>query len=396
MKLTGSGFPRAEACPPSTFLPFVHQPDTSASKRGTAVHKFLCLVCEVGHEAALGLMASDEHYEDLKAIDIVRLPHAQPDAWAAEVALAWNPTTDTARELYRGSGKRDYSSCTTDEYAGTLDVVAIDGDCFVYLDVKTGWGNLAAPRDALQLGFGAVAGARAYGCTRATVGWIRLVDGEPVFQVDELDELDLNAMAERLRRVIEAATIAEADFEASGRDLSTITPVQGEHCRYCPVFLRCPANATLLSAIAANDPVAPAVIDESVIPQTLERIWAFRKVLDAVEKNINDYAHAHPVPMPDGKIYGPVEMSRESLDPVIGGNVIANMFGDEMARTAVEEKLELTKASVERVSRIVAEREKRKISHVEKEVLEAIRAAGGSKAPKYLTVKLHKPKQLKP
>lgn len=396
MRLTGSGFARAEACTPSTFLPGVDEPVSQHAKAGSAVHRYLCLVAEVGAESALELI--EEEYRDLCAVlDLEALPHSSPEAWAVEVAYAWDYIQDTARELYRGSGARDYGDLAPSEVPGTADLVGLDGDTVIVLDLKTGWKPLGPPAESMQLGFYAVAAARALGATKALVGFVRLRDGAPRYEYATLDELDLEAMAERLRGVVSRVGEAEADWLLTGQPPTLRT---GDHCEFCPVFLCCPAKATLVRELAvqaaSSDPAElTPVLNAEDVPQALERLWAAQDVLSRVEKTLKEYAATNPVHLPDGSVYGAIEASEETLDPVIGEKVIAARFGEHFAAQCVETKVSLTKSAIKRVLQPLVKDRGDKWAPTERAVLEEIRAAGGSRVSIWPTVKVFKPKLLK-
>lgn len=393
MRLTGSGFARAEACPASTFLPHVEEPASEPASHGIAVHRYLCLVAEVGREAALGLI-EEEYRQTCAAIDIATLPHAQPEAWAVEVALAWDWAFGTARELYRGSGARLYGALEPTEVAGTADLIGLAPGRVVVLDLKTGWADLGDPAASAQLQFYAVAAALAYGVEEATVGFVRLRDGAAVYEVADLDVFALADATERLRRVVAAASEAEADYKATGQ----VVPAAGEHCRYCPAFLRCPAKATLARELALQAGTAdPAqlspVLDAESLPKVLERLWAAQEVLKRVGATLEEFASTHPVYLPDGRVYGSIESTKESFDPTIGASALAAKFGPDVAADAVEVEKTLTKAALKRA--LAKVRGERPLAAVEREAHEAIRNAGGSKVVTWTSVKTFKPKLLK-
>jgi hypothetical protein len=398
VRLTGSGFGRAEACPASTFLPAVKEAGGAAAVHGNVVHRYLCLVSEVGAEAALELM-NLEHREVCAAIDLEQLPHAQRGAWAAEVSVAWDWATGAGREMARGSGRHEYDIGPT-ESAGTADLATLVDGRLVVLDVKSGFADLGPPGEALQLLFYAVGLAAAWGATEATVGFV-YPDGRQS-KTAHLDAFDLAAAAERLRAVVERCRELEARYQADGH----VTPRSGEHCRYCPAFLRCPAKATLVRELAlqaaSSDPtdLAP-VLDADSVPQVLERLLAAEEVLARVRRVLEEWAATSPVRLPDGRIFGAVEQSKESFDPDVGGSVLARLFGPEVAAKAVEVTKELTKAAVKRELRGVYEARKAAgqkvtLSGLEREAHEAIREAGGATVSVWKSVRVFKPRaQLK-
>ena len=387
--ITGSGFERAEKCPPSTFLPHVKSDPSVHAKAGAAVHRYLCLVSEVGAEAALELV--DKEFRHIcEAIDLSTLPHASPEGWAFEVAFAWDPARDTARELYRGSGERDYGDVEEHEVPGTADVIGLsDEDTVVVLDLKNGWRRLGAPGESLQLGFYAVAAARTTGATRAIVGWVRLADGTPKYEWAELDAIDLDAMAERLKAVLERAAAAEKAYGSVKSDALSYKSEreafarhegelhEGEHCTYCPAFLQCPAKVTLLREMLAL-PEQPKVIPKEQVGAMLERLWLGKEVIDRTEKMLEEYVRAHPTKLPStGETYALVEQEKEKIDPVVGRTIVSALVGSELAEKCVENEPTFTKAQLKRIVQPWTRERGLEWAPTERQLLADIKAAGG-------------------
>jgi hypothetical protein len=385
MMLTGSGFTRAEKCTASTFLPHVIEAGGVYAGLGSALHRYLHLVAEVGAEAALQLI-DPEYREACSKVELEGLPHSNPEGWAVEVAFAWDWLAGTGRELYRGSGARLYPALEPTELAGTADLVGLDGQTVIVLDLKSGWADLGRPEDSAQLQFYAVCAAAAYGASEAIVGFIRLVDGEPRYQQARLDAFALADATVRLQAIVDRCLQDEAEYRAEGLAI----PVTGEHCKYCSAFLRCPAKATLAGQLAVSGTDLPALTVENA-PLALERLWAAQEVLAKVEKAINELATSTPLRLSDGRIYGAVEATKESFDPLVGGEALAKAFGPELAAEAVEVESTLTKASIDRALRGRLQKGQ-KISKLQQEAFEAIRAAGGAKTAKWTQVKAFKPK----
>lgn len=383
--ITGSGFERAEKCPPSTFLPHVKSDPSVNAKVGAAVHRYLCLVSEVGAEAALELV--DKEFRHIcEAIDLSTLPHASPEGWAFEVAFAWDPTRDTARELYRGSGERNYEDVEEHEVPGTADVIGLsDEETVVVLDLKNGWRRLGAPAESLQLGFYAVAAARTTGATRAIVGWVRLADGTPKYEWAELDAIDLDAMAERLKAVLAAA--------ADAADASKIELHEGDHCTYCPAFLQCPAKVTLLRELLAL-PEQPKVIPKEQVGAMLERLWLGKEVLERTEKMLEEYVRAHPTKLPStGETYALVEQEKEKIDPVVGRTIVSALVGGELAEKCVETESTFTKAQLKRIVQPWTRERGLEWAPTERQLIADIKAAGGVTTSRFPLFRRIKPSQ---
>lgn len=368
---TASSLDRAERCPASTCLPVVNEPPASATKLGTAIHAYLANVGAVGLSAAIQ-QVPPEFRVAAEAINVEGFPHVRSECFAFEVAYAYDWAAATARELGRNVD-RQYGAAKPTELVGTADVVAVGAESVVVLDLKTGWRDLGEPAKSLQLGFLAVAAAHAYGRAEATVGWLRIIDGEPVYRTQTLDFAQLVAMAERIAAVVDACYAAELLGDAADYRI-------GEHCHYCPAFLRCPAQMGLARQLAHDTELAgselPPLTAEDA-PRILERLEASEKLLERIRKHVDAYAKAQPIRFPDGRTYCLQEKSREKLDPDKAGPVLKEFDLVE----AIEVSRELTKASLKRA--ISAAHSPR---GTETRVLAALRDAGAIDAKPYASM----------
>lgn len=383
MKPTASGLQRAEACPLSCVLPGVEDVTPRLPRDlGNAIHGFVRDAPTLGREAALAAVP-EAHRAACAALDLESILGANPEAWAQELALAWHPETGEAVELHRGRGDRDYSAAPAEALVGTADLVGLaDGGArAVVLDLKTGWADLGPPANSLQLGFGAVAMMALHGTMSATVGFVRVINGEGVWRTAELDALDLAAMATRLRDVWLAVAKAELLPEA-------FTPTIGEHCRYCPAFLRCPAQMGLARELARDVELSTAELPPLTpedVPRVLEKLEAGEALLKRIRAHIDEYARARPVHLPDGRVYGLQEREREGFDAEKAAPVLEGLgLGD-----AVETTREVTKASLKRAIQRKLPPAKR---GEEKRALEALRAAGAAVTRTSVSVGYGRPK----
>ena len=343
------------------------------------MHKYLQHV-GAGKEAALA-MVPEEHREFCGWIELLGLPHVEPEKWAFEVALAWNWQTDSARVL--PGEDRDYSTATESELCGTADIIGVTEDSVVILDVKTGFAYLGDPASHLQLLGYAVAAARAFGRKQAVVGFIFVdADGSTHGRARLLDETELAEAVARTRSVIDA-TQAEAMLASVG---SPSAPVVGEHCKYCPAFLRCPAQVSLLKGVVDVDEIR-----EEDMPVALLRIEAIEAALKKAQGIIDTWASARPILLPDGQVYGKKERSVELLNPEIGLQVLGDRYGPAVAATAVESKLVLTKKKLVEALRPLKTKEKG-ITRLEEEAVAAIAEAGGVSVKTTVSLGKYKPK----
>lgn len=142
-----------------------------------------------------------------------------------EIAFAWDPATDTAREL-PSKGQRDYSGAHEGELCGTVDLVAVTpGGAGIVWDWKTGDASGAGP----QLRTLAVMVARALRLSTVTVAALE-VTAAGVREVcrEDLDAFELDVHAGELAEKLAAIPTAE--------------PTPGAHCSdaWCPARATCP------------------------------------------------------------------------------------------------------------------------------------------------------------
>ena len=362
-RLSGSSLYRVEACGGELVLPNVPEAENAYASLGSIIHAFLRDVSVLGLAEALA-KGPEEHRDALAAIEVSALPACQPDQYASEVAFAYDWRHDKARELGRGLN-RDYSGLTADELPGTADVVGLTAEAVVVLDYKSGWKPLGRPRDSLQLLFYALAAARTYGRDRAVVGFIRRLDGDPIYTRAELDMLDLDAAAARIRALMERP----APAVPGGL-------VQGAHCQYCPAFGQCPAKLGLVRGLFDGE--LPA-LDADTAPLVFERLVLAEEVLERVRHTVQEYARSKPIRLPDGKVFGLKDCGVESIDPDLGAPVLAEAFGPEVVAASVEVEKKLTKAALGRALRTYqATHPGTKITKLQQHAMELLRTAGAA------------------
>ncbi|NTX08960.1 DUF2800 domain-containing protein [Myxococcus sp. CA040A] len=385
MKLSMSGMERADACPPSLVLPHTRKV-TQASTLGHTVHEYLCHVSVLGVPEALARVP-EEFRPACESIDLSRLPACEPEAYAAEVAFLYDVREDTARELGRGMG-RAYPPHEAWQVPGTADVVGLTADSVIIIDYKTGWAPVAPAASNVQLAAYALAAARAYNRTRATVAICRLHDGDVWWDKADLDELDLEAAAARFRDVLVRADEESASVAAGNAPRT----VEGAHCQFCPAFASCPAKANLARALGGGEPLTLAPLTLETFPSVLERLEAAEEVLGRVRANLEDFARATPVPLPSGEVYGPVTVTRETLDAQRAAILLTERFGADVARHAVRTEATCTKADLNEALRSwMREHPGHRLTKLVAEVLDGLRKAGGVAVRRTHPVKRHTP-----
>lgn len=256
--------------------------------------------------------------------------------WRAEVALAYAPASDTARELGVDTG-RDYSDLKETEIPLTSDVVTLGEDgagAYVEVrDVKSGRQveTIGAPEELGQLRLGAVAASRLFGVDRARVV-LDLVTPDGVESREGwLDALELDGIASETAGWLETTPSAE--------------PTPGPWCSelYCPVRSSCPRGSEALAQVVPAEALtrfrlSPTIESPAHLEWTRGMVSLARAALDAVEEGTHAYADAHDgVPLSDGTIFRFWEETRRQLDITVPGAVEAMQeagIGDLVKPTA--------------------------------------------------------------
>lgn len=384
--VTASSLWRAMLCLGSTALERAGSVNEYA-ERGTKIHAFLESVSRIGRDESLRLAFADDR-EAMALINTDRLPLGT--SYAAEVTFAFDVATGRAQEMGRNL-QRDYSSARPTEICGTADVVALLGDDAVYVaDYKTGHKQLASPEANWQFKFLGLAAARAYGRDRAVVEMIRIgTDGEPYKIGGELGLFDLAEIAEQVRELWMAGTKA-----ATSSDPPPLTT--GAHCSGCASISFCPAATAMVRSLHTDVVEVAHELDEdlarhaSKAVDTVEALEAFVKRL---REQLDDYASVHPITLPDGRVYGPVEKSRSTPEGPAVWHLLKERIGEEEAWKAV--KMSSTWTAIKDVARALAAKDGRKATHVEKEIRDELYARKAVKTSFFTSVTAHKPKELK-
>lgn len=319
--LSISGLARATLCPPSLVLPHVRW-TSSYAEMGSVIHRFLQRVPVVGAAAALEEVVDPKHRAACEAINLERLPTLDPEKYVHEVAIAYDPVTDTARELGRGIERSEVARLARPgEVTGILDVLGMGDDFAIVADYKTGRRDRGPLRQHWQLLGYAVLGSRLLGVERVLVARIRLLEsGEPWFDDLLLGALDLDSTSVSIQRALAEAHLARERIAAGGRAALN----RGEHCEYCPAMPRCPAFVELATAaslaVQEHSPklIAPALDIGELSAETAPRHLALAAQLEYaaawVRRSVDTFARGTPFQLPNGNLYGPHPVTRERID----------------------------------------------------------------------------------
>lgn len=227
--------------------------------------------------------------------------------WLAEVAFAWDPDKDTARQLPKGE-HRDYSDVKPHELAGTADVAWYDleADAAVIWDFKTGHDVSYAWPQLKTLGLMA---ARAFGAATAVVHCVKLTEAGAEEESLALDAFQLAVVAGQLSGLL--------------AEVATAEPSPGEHCTsmYCPARAACPATTKAMEQVLPADPLTRFRFDAN-IESAQKAEWLLprmRLVADAAEvakDALKAWARTHGgIACGNGGVWREVSSVRRYADP---------------------------------------------------------------------------------
>lgn len=296
---TGSGIERWMACRVSSVLERAFDEVGSEwAQRGRASHAFLQHVGE-GMPAAEALdLVDEEHREACRAIDLEDLRDVL--GLTAELSLAYNPTTDTARVLGVALD-REYAAAgvTEDEIPLTVDVAGLDDpkspSVGVVYDYKTGWSRRTPAERNWQMRGGALALARAFDLSIVRVQLIHLHENRAAYRdrasFDAADFAMFAAEA-RVRRELELAD--REHLRATGERPDA---TQGAWCNHCPSYHACPAKANLVRTILGETEIETriAALTDPELALAWKKARQAKQVLERIESSIFGIASQRPV-----------------------------------------------------------------------------------------------------
>ncbi|WP_438029112.1 hypothetical protein [Sorangium sp. So ce233] len=413
---TLSGASRAALCPGSMALPTT--PSASqASDVGSAGHEHTQIRLERGLDAADAAFPEIAEAWELssreRAVLRARLYSWEPPVGPGplcEVPLALLED-GTVRRVKGGRGS--YAAEDGILFAGTLDVawaepeplqhsvepgredappprVPVDAVAYV-ADWKFGSEEHVPPaRRNLQVRLGAMLFAR-WTSARRVVPMI-VYPGPDAGEVDletdgagravALTEPDLAAL-ESYGRALVARGLEQRRRLAEGQPLDLVT---GAHCLYCPARSACPAHIAEVRALATGaldvTPGRPLTREEAT------RLAGLLAPADAVLRRAREalkaYADEHgPIELPDGRVWGPVDVARDELDagltlPALTSALAALVRPDRAAELALG-AMSVSKEAIKDALRVALAEAgvKRQLGKRFGAVLDALRAGGG-------------------
>lgn len=325
---SGSYIYRAMHCPASCALPQVGITSDDAA-RGTALHRFLERVPQIGVEDALAEVPP-QFLADAEAIQLDGLPLGP--SYVREATYQYDLESGHAVFLGSGLGRGSYSISRRHVF-GTIDVVgptSVEDYKFEGLESHT-----EPAQSNPQLLFAALCKSRFEG-GRLVDGALYHIkpDGSWWREPAQFDALDLDVFEAALRKCIHNVREAEAVVAAG----QTPDVQRGNWCRYCGAASSCPAVTGLVRAMAAEPQLTADQIRAALTPATAAKAYArlaeVKQAINAVSQALYMYASEQPIELGDGKVYGPRESKRDAIDARKARFLLAEKFGVDVAENA--------------------------------------------------------------
>jgi hypothetical protein len=336
---TASKLPLALTCPASAVLPQVYT-RWAAGEDGGARHEAL--------ERRVGGVVQDETPEVrewLASIDDETLAPLVDSG--SEVTFSWRPDTGEARlvgsHLERAYPEEDGVIFGTADYCSSIDLA---DDWVEVADLKTGNGDVEPVGRNAQLRFLAMAAARWGEVSKARIGILHATGERTWWEWADLDAFELENVAVELRRLTKRIGQARDDVAAGRMPHLTV----GEHCRWCAARHGCPARVAMAQRLAGEPEAVVRNLKALLTPETaklaLDRWRAASAALKEVGSALYAYAAEAPIPLGDGRVWGPVTSYRQTIDAAKAWPVLVGLWGADAARAAM--RLETSKAGIGR------------------------------------------------
>lgn len=388
-RLTASGLERAERCPASFALPAVESRETDAMRAGTGRHAFLdavtgSLPSDAAREIALDMIPRDAPWRaQCEAIDLAELLAVTgADTGRIEVALshAWSPRDDAAQALDVVT-HRSYPDAAG--IPGTLDWLVTDSAGRVRVVDFKGSQPTTPARSNLQLALYALSVARVRGLDNVAVQLVYLgEDGSVTADTGMLDAWDLDAAAERIRRVWERVMVAR-DAVTRGQMPEMRS---GEHCGDCPCMSVCPAMAQLARELATTAPDAAAIVSlsDAEAGAAWERIALLEDILSRAKESLRTRALRRMLPLSDGRHLVAVESTRRTVDARKALPVLREAFG---ARADDEVEHSIASSVVDALATEAAKASGATARAAKARIWDALREAGAVREATYVRLR---------
>lgn len=321
---SASVVPRLLQCATSALLPH-HDYNTEYANEGEDYHADMEAAIDVGDEDAI-------------PAEILALIQ-EGDETITEMAFAYDPKTDTAREIGRITREEYKAALRPGELPGKLDL-AIRGNGRVIVVDHKGFELVDDADRNMQTATYALMVSRAWGFDEVEV-WIRYRAPwrKPSHAV--LNALDLAVHADRLVRL-------RSDIEKAN-ETPQLFLNDGPWCKYCPAFLGgCPrqdslkrlvTNGTMERRLADVMPFA----DDEEAAVGFEIYERMKTITQRLKAGLYARAAERPVPLRDGKFLGPREkQGNRKIDGEKAYELIREKYGQKVADASVKKEVAQT------------------------------------------------------
>lgn len=364
LRLSPSNLSTVAICPPSASLA-TWRTRSDSSDRGNAGHEYLAILIREGREQANAAWpAIVESYglsEDTASYTLSQLAKFDPGiprelSTLVEQALC---LLDDGSVVEVAGGKGWYNLPDNAVIAGTLDVAWVESAhefgvrVAAVSDHKFGDDRHrpVVENDMQALTYGLFA-QRHYDAEEVAVyvdyplnaakKWHHRTtvnaDGEVVAL--PYTAAELAAFEVKLRGIVQVAREEHARI-AEGK-----TPrfVKGPHCGTCPARSECPAYLSQVVALAQSAGIKPAGRGAKNVALTQEQrvfLATWLGAAEAVTRTtraalIADVTANGPIPLADGRVWGPQESEQTAIvDPLGAFNILSDIIGAEHARGAL-------------------------------------------------------------
>lgn len=285
----------------------------------------------------------------LEVAEQLRHPELRSEAAYAYNVASFDPATGVpqvpARLLGYHMGR--FYKQSPSEFAGSADFVLVEPSRVVVVDLKTGMSETPHPSRNQQLRMLALAAARTHGVELARVGILHAAPGQRVWwSWASFDAFDLEEIAIELHSLAQRIGYARSDVARGKTPRLTV----GEHCNNCPARHGCPARVAMAQRLAGEPEAVVLDLKAMLTPESaaiaLQRWRAAKKAIEEVGSALYAYAKESPIPLGDGRVWGPVTSEREVIDAEKAWSVLEQKYGYRIARAAMT--LETSKAGVDR------------------------------------------------
>lgn len=359
--VSGSSLSRVARCAPSAVLPRVDTVGKNVS--GTAIHEHLHDRVRLGVDAAmeripevcrrLRLSEVEQRIVEARCRSFEWTP---PRGALAEVSLAFYKN-GTVRAISGGRG--DYNLPRGAIFPLQIDVIwaepdplYLDGDdvrcppssVLWVADYKSGSADNVEPIDRNHQLLAAGLLGMIWTKARAVVpAVIHIARGPGDWEAPEraLVREDLAEIEATIRGTVERVAAAARALKRG----APLSYVEGGHCEYCPARSACAVKvATLRSYMSGADALAASTTPRELTPEEAQRLAqifpAMKEITSRAREALEAHASAHgPIPLGDGKVWGPYPHIDRVILPRVAEPLLAAEVGALAARQAIKETL---------------------------------------------------------